>query len=144
MPLLGREPGTQVFRDIDLNPADETFPGIAVIRLDGGLFFATAEALDERIREIIQDGPRHAVIDLEGVAFVDSQGAAKLTEIANSPTAAESRWVGRVKQDRSFWKLRASSTDRCGSRARRRPPGGGGGALGRRGNVEMTRPMSIA
>ena len=29
MPLLGREPGTQVFRDIDLNPADETFPASA-------------------------------------------------------------------------------------------------------------------
>ena len=49
----GREPGTQVFRDVDLNPADETFPGIGVIRLDGGLFFATAEAFDERIRELI-------------------------------------------------------------------------------------------
>ncbi|GAA4345096.1 SulP family inorganic anion transporter [Microbacterium rhizosphaerae] len=85
MPLLGREPGTQVFRDIDLNPADETIPGIAVIRLDGGLFFATAEAFDERIREIISvDAPLTAlVIDLEGVAFVDSQGAAKLTEIVD-------------------------------------------------------------
>jgi SulP family sulfate permease len=85
MPLLGREPGTQVFRDIDLNPADETFPGIAVIRLDGGLFFATAEALDERVREIISaDPPLTAlVIDLEGVAFVDSQGAAKLTELVD-------------------------------------------------------------
>jgi SulP family sulfate permease len=85
MPLLGREPGTQVFRDIELNPADETFPGIAVIRLDGGLFFATAEAFDERIRETISaDPPLTAlVIDLEGVAFVDSQGAAKLTEIVD-------------------------------------------------------------
>ena len=27
MPLLGREPGTQVFRDIDENPDDETFDG---------------------------------------------------------------------------------------------------------------------
>ncbi|WP_404430887.1 sulfate permease [Microbacterium lacus] len=83
MPLLGREPGTQVFRDVGLNPADEIIPGIAVIRLDGGLFFATAEAFDERIREIIAgDSPPTAlVIDLEGVAFVDSQGAAKLTEL---------------------------------------------------------------
>jgi anti-anti-sigma factor len=85
MPLLGREPGTQVFRDIDLNPADETFPGIAVIRLDGGLFFATAEAFDGRIRAITSaDPPLTAlVIDLEGVAFIDSQGAAKLTELVD-------------------------------------------------------------
>src|SRR5207342_2520935 len=41
MPLLGRQAGTQVFRDLDQNPGDETYPGVAVLRLDGGLFFAT-------------------------------------------------------------------------------------------------------
>ena len=82
MPLLGRQAGTQVFRDLDENPADETFPGIAVLRMDGGLFFATAEALEERVRELAQDGDQSAlVLDLEGVNFVDSQGAAKVTEI---------------------------------------------------------------
>ena len=88
MPLLGREAGTQVFRDLDENPADETFPGIVVLRMDGGLFFATAEALDERIRELARDGDQRAlVLDLEGVNFVDSQGAAKLTEIYELTTA---------------------------------------------------------
>ena len=53
MPLLGREAGTQVFRDLEEHPGDETFPGIAVLRLDGGLFFATAEALEDRVRELI-------------------------------------------------------------------------------------------
>jgi sulfate permease, SulP family len=83
MPLLGREPGTQVFRDLDENPADETFPGIVVVRLDGGLFFATAEALEDRLRALGAegDGRRAVVLDLEGVNFVDSQGAAKVTEI---------------------------------------------------------------
>jgi len=83
MPLLGRETGTQVFRDLNENPGDETFPGIAVVRLDGGLFFATAEALEDRIRELTEDGPRAraVVLDLEGVDFVDAQGAAKLSEI---------------------------------------------------------------
>jgi sulfate permease, SulP family len=83
MPSLGREPGTQVFRDIDLNPADETFPGIGVIRLDGGLFFATAEAFDERVRGLLNGAQplTGLVLDLEGVGFIDSQGAAMLTEI---------------------------------------------------------------
>jgi len=83
MPLLGREPGTQVFRDLEGNPADETFPGIVVLRLDGGLYFATAEALEDRVRTLAEDGHRRRalVLDLEGVNFVDSQGAAKLTEI---------------------------------------------------------------
>ncbi len=83
MPLLGREPDTQVFRDLDENPDDQTFEGIAVLRLDGGLFFATAEALENRIRELVDDNAslRALVLDLEGVNFVDSQGSAKLTEI---------------------------------------------------------------
>ena len=100
MPLLGREPGTQVFRDVDLNPADETFPGIGVIRLDGGLFFATAEAFDERIRELM-NGDQHLtglVLDLEGVGFIDSQGAAKLTEIADlADTEGVTLRLARVK-----------------------------------------------
>ena len=36
MPTLGREPGTQVFRDVIENPDDEQIPGVAVVRLDGG------------------------------------------------------------------------------------------------------------
>ena len=76
--------GSQAFRELDENPGDETFEGIAALRLDGGLFFATAEALDDRVRALIRDSePRlHAlVIDLEGVEFIDSQGAAKPAEL---------------------------------------------------------------
>ena len=73
-----------MFRDLEENPGDETFPGIAVVRLDGGLFFATADALEERIRGLVLEGDepvRAVVLDLEGVDLVDSQGAAKLAEI---------------------------------------------------------------
>jgi sulfate permease, SulP family len=80
MPLLGREPGTHVFRDLVENPEDETFAGIVVLRLDGGLFFATAEALEDRVRAI-SDGAHALVLSLEGVNFVDSQGSAKLAEL---------------------------------------------------------------
>jgi sulfate permease, SulP family len=82
--LLVREPGTGVFRELGESPGDETFPGLAVVRLDGGLFFATADALHDRLREIAQnsDPPLQAVVlDFAGVDFIDSQGAAKLTEI---------------------------------------------------------------
>lgn len=82
MPLLGREPNTQVFRDLSENPDDQTYEGVAVLRLDGGLFFATSDALENRIRSLVDADCLHAlVLDLEGVNFVDSQGAAKLAEI---------------------------------------------------------------
>ena len=83
MPILGRQPGTHVFRDLDENPGDEIDPEVAVIRIDGGLFFATAAALDERVRAILasQPGLHSLVLDLEGVNFADSQGAAKMSEL---------------------------------------------------------------
>jgi sulfate permease, SulP family len=83
MPSLGRERGTEVYRELDLHPEDETFPGVELVRIDAGLFFATAEAVEERVRELAQRDPppRAIVLDLEGVTFADSQGAAKLGEI---------------------------------------------------------------
>jgi anti-anti-sigma factor len=83
MPALGREPGTQVFREADEHPEDEIVPGVAVIRFDGGLFFATADALEDRLREVIQSTPglTGIVLDCGGINFVDSQGAAKMADI---------------------------------------------------------------
>jgi anti-anti-sigma factor len=81
--LLGREPGTQVYRDIFNHADDEQPPGIAVVRLDGDLFFATADALEDRIREVIHSSSTldGIVLDCEGINFVDSQGSAKMAEI---------------------------------------------------------------
>jgi high affinity sulfate transporter 1 len=83
MPVLGREPGTDIYRELDEYPNDETEPGVVVLRLDSGLFFATSEALDNRVREVIAADAdvRAIVLNLEGVDFVDSQGAAKLDEL---------------------------------------------------------------
>jgi high affinity sulfate transporter 1 len=101
MPLLGREPETHVFRDALEHPDDETFPGYAVVRLEGGLFFATAEALEQRVRGLAEDADpplRGVVLDMEGVDFVDSQGAATLAEILDFAESAGVRLsLARVK-----------------------------------------------
>ena len=84
MPLLGREPGTHGSATRASTRATRRSPACAVVRLDGGLFFATAEALEERIRALAQEPTRRCapcVLDMEGVDFVDSQGAATLAEI---------------------------------------------------------------
>lgn len=86
MPLLGRAPGTHVFRELEDYPGDEQIPGVAALRLDGALFFVTAESLEERIHELLRtaDTPPDVVIfNLQSVNFVDSQGASKLGEIAD-------------------------------------------------------------
>ncbi len=83
LPLLGRRAGTTVFRELAEYPQDERFAGVAVIRLEGGLFFATSDALDERVRQVIEETPEVTcvVLDCSAMNFVDSQGVAELTEI---------------------------------------------------------------
>src|SRR4029450_9403448 len=83
IPLLGREPGTHVFRELDEHPEDESLPGVVVLRLDGGLFFATSDALEDRIREVALSAPDVGgiVLDCGGMDFIDSQGSAKLREL---------------------------------------------------------------
>ena len=100
MPLLGREAGTDVFRDLESHPGDETLPGIAILRFDGALFFATAEALEDRVRGLTDDGRTldALVLDLEGVNFIDSQGSAKLGEILDLAQADDvTLHLARVK-----------------------------------------------
>ena len=101
MPLLARDRDTHVFRDALEHPGDETFPGYVVLRPEGGLFFATAEALEERVRALAQDGDvplRAVVLDMEGVDFVDSQGSATLAEILDFTDGAGVRLsLARVK-----------------------------------------------
>jgi sulfate permease, SulP family len=83
MPLLGREPGTQAFWELDEHPGGEVFPGVVVLRLDGGLFFATSDALEDRVREVALSTPGTTgiVLDCGGMDFIDSQGSAKMREI---------------------------------------------------------------
>ena len=71
-----------------------------MIRLDGGLFFATADALEDRLREVVHSTPdlTGIVLDCEGINFVDSQGSAKLADIANlADESAVSLRLARLK-----------------------------------------------
>ena len=91
MPVLGREVGTQVFRELAEHPDDEQSPGVVAIRLDGGLFFATSDALEDRIRGLIHATPgvTGLVLDCGGIDFIDSQGSAKLGDIVNLAEESE-------------------------------------------------------
>jgi SulP family sulfate permease len=92
MHVLGREPGTQVFRGVNDHPGFETYPGLLVLRFDAGLFFASADALADRLVELHhQADPRlHTIVlDFEGVNFVDSQGSDTLAELIELATSRD-------------------------------------------------------
>jgi anti-anti-sigma factor len=91
IPVLRRQPNTQVYREVGEHPADETIAGVVVLRLDASLFFATVEALEDRVREVLDSEPelRGLVLDLEAVVFVDSQGSEKLAGIHELTNASK-------------------------------------------------------
>ena len=81
---LANRPGTEQFRDFEDHPDDTTFPGLLILRIYGGLFFATADTLHDQIREMLdarQPPIRTLVIDCRSLNFIDSQGADKLREL---------------------------------------------------------------
>jgi SulP family sulfate permease len=83
LPVLGREPGRQVFRDLAEHPDSETVDGVVVLRLDGALFFATADAVESRVRTLAETSERLdlVVLDLVAVDFLDSDGAGALSRV---------------------------------------------------------------
>ncbi|HZB68131.1 MAG TPA: sulfate permease [Ornithinibacter sp.] len=84
MPVLGRMPGSHVFRELEAHPEDEVYAGIIALRLESGLFFATADALGDRLRGLVLASPAPVtavVLDCADIPFVDSQGSASLGEM---------------------------------------------------------------
>ncbi len=139
MPLLGRERGTQVYRELEEHPTDEQFPGVVVLRLDGGLFFATSDALEDRVREVALSTPgiTGIVLDCEGIDFIDSQGSAKLGEVLElTERAGVTLRLARVKpavaEVLRTRRLPRSARQRTNSRER---PSSCRSPNGRRGNT---------
>jgi high affinity sulfate transporter 1 len=101
--VLGREPGGSAFQDLAQHPESETYPGVLVLRFDGGISFVTADVLEDRFRaaSMDEDNPLTAmVVDFAGVNFIDSQGSGQLGKLI---TAAEQAGVSlrlaRVKPE---------------------------------------------
>jgi MFS superfamily sulfate permease-like transporter len=103
MPVLGRQTGTQAFRSVEEHPDSKTYPGLLVMRFDAGLFFASAEALEDRLRELTQSAdPQYhtVVISFEGVDFIDSQGSEEISKILGlADTYGTEVRLARVKPD---------------------------------------------
>jgi high affinity sulfate transporter 1 len=83
---LGRRPGTTTFRSLIDHPDGETYPGVLVMRFDGGLYFVTTEVFSDWLREHVvlgEESIEHVVFDFEAVNFIDSQGAGELARLQN-------------------------------------------------------------
>ena len=121
--VLGRIPGTNVYRDTAAQPEAESFPGLVIYRFDASLVFFNADHFKARVRAVVREAPtpvRNFLLDAETMPFLDTTGAAGLDQacgdleakgIAVAVAAAKSPvrtmldrtgLAGRIGPDRMF------------------------------------------
>jgi sulfate permease, SulP family len=71
--VIGRKRGEDVLRPLSPeNPDDETFEGLLIVRPEGRLFFANAQQVSNRVRELVAEHqPRVLLLDLSRVFDIE-------------------------------------------------------------------------
>ncbi|HEX6417833.1 MAG TPA: sulfate permease [Acidimicrobiales bacterium] len=80
---LGRVVGTMRYRNVDRWPT-RTDEHVAVLRVDGPLFFANTKRLEDRVQAVVAGRPevRAVVLDASATTDIDASGAHALHELA--------------------------------------------------------------
>jgi sulfate permease, SulP family len=84
--VLGRLPGTHLFRNVERSPAAVTSPGVLVVRVDAPLYFANAEYLKEKLERVAAERDEDLqvlVFDMSSVNDIDSSADRALHELAD-------------------------------------------------------------
>ena len=85
--VLGRLPGTNIFRNVDNFPEAETVPSLLVLRIDASLYFANTEFLKHKIRDVLRQGEgglKAIILDASSVNDLDSSATTALHQIARN------------------------------------------------------------
>lgn len=80
--VLGRKPGTEVFRPTSAeHPEDESFPGLLILRPEGRVFFANAQHVGEKMRALFDTAkPKVLAIDMSGITDLEYSALKMLIE----------------------------------------------------------------
>jgi len=85
--VLGRLPGTDIFRDVTRYPSAETLPHVLVCRFDAPLHFANADffatSLHKRLRVMAKTGdePTHVLLDCSSIHTIDASANTALKQL---------------------------------------------------------------
>ena len=101
---LGRVPGGDgQFADRDRHPENTPVPGVVVVRVESGLFFANADGVKAALTaEAARPGTKALVVDAGAMSFIDVTSIRMLDELAESladtgVTLALAQGVGQVR-----------------------------------------------
>lgn len=92
---LGRVPGTEdQYTDRDRHPDNEALPGLLLLRVEGALFFANADAVRRSIQaRVAAPGLRAVILDAESVSSIDVTAVRMLGELTDQLEAGGVRLV---------------------------------------------------
>lgn len=80
--VLGRLPGTTVYRNVSRFPEAERTDGVVAMRVDAPLYFANTAFLKQSVQQLLgDDAVEHLVVDCKAVGSVDAQALSTLEEI---------------------------------------------------------------
>ncbi|MCA9568204.1 MAG: sulfate permease [Myxococcales bacterium] len=88
--VLGRLPGTSIYRNVERYPEAEQLEHAVALRIDAPLFFANTAFLETTVRDHLTPATRHVVVDCKAIGSVDAQA---LTTIDDILTDLEDRGV---------------------------------------------------
>lgn len=99
--VLGRLPGTTVYRNVARFPEAQTTPGVLIVRLDAQFYFGNINFLKETLARLEAEQPhevRAVVLDASGVNQIDASAEAALREILEDYRRREVElWFASVK-----------------------------------------------
>ncbi len=82
------------YGDVQRHPENVTAPGIAVLRVEAGLYFANADAVRAAVKlTAAEPGMRAVVLDAEAIAVVDVTALKMLEELAADLARVNVRFV---------------------------------------------------
>jgi anti-sigma B factor antagonist len=73
---------------VDISVSRTTAGNVPIVAVKGEVDVYSAPALKDRISELIESGERTLIVDLGGVAFLDSTGLGALVEARTATTNA--------------------------------------------------------
>ena len=83
--VLGRLPGTSIYRNVNRFPDAERLPGVLIVRIDSDLFFGNVAFVEDALRslEALEPNPIHTVIlDGSGINSIDATAESTLRQLA--------------------------------------------------------------
>jgi SulP family sulfate permease len=82
--VLGRLPGTEIYRNVKRYPQVKTFPGLLILRVDAEFYFGNVTFLEDTLRDLEErsDAPLRAVVlDASSIDQLDSSAEAALRQV---------------------------------------------------------------